>query len=131
MVAQTKRANSSRGSTETSADGMFEFFNYRSELVWRMREALDPDNKVQIALPPRPTLKADLCAYRWTPLKGKKKTVIKVGSKDDMKEDLGRSPDEGDAVIMANIDTMKDEVVEALTRAQARRSHDPYADLHQ
>lgn len=123
--------NVARGSNETSADGMFGFFNYRSELVWRMREALDPDNKVQIALPPRPTLKADLCAYRWTPVKGPKKTIVKVGSKDDMKDDLGRSPDEGDAVIMANIDTIKTEVREALAKAHARRSHDPYADLHQ
>lgn len=124
--------NVARGSNETSADGMFEFFNYRSELVWRMREALDPDNKVQIALPPRPGLKADLCAYRYTPMKGKKKTVIKVGSKDDMKEELGRSPDEGDAVIMANIDTIKTEVMEALSTARNLRTpHDPYADLRQ
>lgn len=123
--------NVARGSTETSADGMFGFFNYRSELVWRMREALDPDNKVQIALPPRPILKADLCAYRWTPVKGPKKTIIKVGSKDDMKDDLGRSPDEGDAVIMANIDTIKAEVIEAVSKARARKSYNPYDDLQQ
>ncbi|AMU91599.1 terminase [Sphingopyxis macrogoltabida] len=120
----------SRGSSERSADGQFEFFNLRSEQVWRMREALDPASPVPIALPPRPTLKADLCAYRWTPIKGEKRTKVKVRSKDEMKSELGRSPDEGDAVVMANIDTIKTEVVKALTKALSRTRHDPYADLH-
>jgi hypothetical protein len=122
--------NSSRASTATTADGQFGFFNLRAELAWRMREALDPMNPVPIALPNRPTLKADLCAYKWKPVKGSKKTLIQVLSKDDMKVELGRSPDEGDAVLMANIETMKSETVEALARAHTRKSYDPYADLN-
>jgi hypothetical protein len=121
--------NAARGSGEITADGMFGFFNKRAEMVWRMREALDPSNKVQIALPPDPALKADLCAYKWKPVKGAKKTLIQVRSKEEMKIDLGRSPDDGDAVVMANIDTLKTEAVEALT-ARARKAYDPYAELH-
>jgi LAGLIDADG-like domain len=123
---QTIGVNVARSSVACSIDGKFDFFNLRSELVWRMREALDPENKDQIALPPDPALKADLCAYRWTIGKGKRRPVIKVLSKDDMKRLLGRSPDDGDAVIMANIETLKDEQVEAL---RPKKAYDPYADL--
>lgn len=122
--------NSARASREVTADGMFGFFNVRAEMVWRMREALDPSNAVQIMLPPDPALKADLCAYKWKPVKGSKKTLIQVRSKDEMKIDLGRSPDDGDAVIMANIDTIKTEVVNAMIKARMKKAHDPYADLH-
>jgi hypothetical protein len=123
---QTVGVNVARGSQATSIDGAFDFFNLRSELVWRMREALDPEAADQIALPPDPGLKADLCAYRWSITKGKRRPVIRVGSKDDMKKLLGRSSDKGDAVIMAKIETMKAEVLEAL---KPKRVYDPYADL--
>lgn len=123
---QTVGVNVARSSVATSVDDKFDFFNLRSEMVWRMREALDPANADQIALPPDPALKADLCAYRWSIGKGKRRPVIRVMSKDDMKRLLGRSPDDGDAVILANIETMKDEEVEAL---KPKRAYDPYADL--
>lgn len=123
---QTVGINNARGSKEQTADGMFGFFNLRSELVWRMRETLDPSNPVKCALPPDPKIKADLCAYKWTPVKGPKKTVVKVRSKDEMKAELGRSPDDGDAIIMANIDTLKDEVVQALT---VKKAYNPYDEL--
>lgn len=121
--------NSARASNEVTADNMFGFFNLRAEMVWRMREALDPTNAVQIALPPDPALKADLCAYKWKPVKGARKTLIQVRSKDEMKVELGRSPDDGDAVIMANIDTIKAEVVDALIKARTAKAYDPYAEL--
>jgi hypothetical protein len=62
-------------------------------------------------------------------VKGAKKTLIQVRSKDEMKAELGRSPDDGDAVVMANIDTIKAEVVDAMIKARMRTSYDPYADL--
>lgn len=126
---QVVGVNGARASKAQTADGMFGFFNVRAELVWRMREALDPTNAVQIALHPDPKLKADLCAYKWKPVKGAKKTLIQVRSKDEMKEELGHSPDDGDAVIMANIDTLKTEVVNAMIKARVRKAYDPYADL--
>lgn len=126
---QTIGVNAARTTAAQTADGMFGFFNVRAEMVWRMREALDPTNDVQIALPPDPKLKADLCAYKWKPKKGAKKTLIQVRSKDEMKVELGRSPDDGDAVVMANIDTIKTEVADALSAARVRKAYDPYADL--
>lgn len=117
--------NAARGSKEVTADGKLRFANLRAELVWRMREVLDPANATQIALPSDPALKADLTAYKWKITK----QGILVRSKDEMKVDLGRSPDDGDAVIMANIDTIKREVIDDMIAARAKRAYDPYAEL--
>jgi hypothetical protein len=84
-------------------DGMLRFFNRRSELHWAMRKALDPLNPEPLALPSDTQLAADLAAPRWELTK----QGIKVESKDDIKKRLGRSPDRGDAVVLANIDTPK------------------------
>lgn len=87
-----------------SKEGGLPFFNKRAEVWWRMREALDPLNPEPIALPPDPRLAADLCAPKWKLVKG----GIQVEAKEDIAKRIGRSPDRGDAVCMANIDTMKD-----------------------
>jgi len=81
------------------------FFNMRAKNWWRFREMLDPDTGMDIALPPGRTLKADLTAPRFqnTP----RGIQIESKSKEthdgfgDIKARLGRSPDEGDAVVMA------------------------------
>jgi len=77
--------------------GKLGFVNKRAELYWQMREALDPQTGDDIALPPDRELLADLCAARW------KLTVrgIQVELKEDIKKRLGRSPDSGDAVVLA------------------------------
>ena len=85
------------------ASGTMRFANRRSELYWRMREALDPANGHEIALPPDRDLKVELCSPRWKPVKG----GIQVESKDEVKNRVGRSPDRADAVIYSNIDTPK------------------------
>lgn len=79
--------------------GKFTFNNARSAAIWRFREALDPGQPggSQIALPPRATLLADLTAPTYEP---DSKQII-VESKKKVCERLGRSTDEGDAVIMA------------------------------
>lgn len=90
-----KGAESSKRRTN---DKKLQFVNKRSEALWRMREALDPsqDGGSPIALPPSATLLADLTA----PTFEITSRGIKVETKLDVKERLGRSPDEGDAVIM-------------------------------
>lgn len=80
--------------------GTLQFINKRAEHWWNARQALDPRNGQDIALPPDSELLADLCAPRWESLK----TGIKIESKEDMKKRLGRSPDCGDAVVMALAD---------------------------
>jgi hypothetical protein len=121
---QCHSVNGANGSLERSSEGALKFANYRSEIVWRMREALDPANSDPCALPPDPALKADLAAYKWKMTK----SGIQVRSKDEMKEELGRSPDDGDAVIMANIVVMKIEQFEEI-RENMKQPYDRYEDL--
>lgn len=120
---QCHAVNGAAKSLETSKDGKLKFANYRAQIVWQMREALDPSNPDPLALPPDPALRADLAAYKW------KMTAsgILVRSKDEMKQELGRSPDDGDAVIMANIVTMKIETYEEIR--DTRRDYDRYDEL--
>ncbi len=86
-------------STARTADGQLKFVNRRAEAWWRLREALDPSGAdcAEIALPDDPILLRDLTAptFRVGP-KG-----IQVEAKDEIKARLGRSPDRGDAVVMA------------------------------
>jgi hypothetical protein len=89
----------------TDASGQFKFKNRRAEIYWRLREALDPQNKTHwIQLPPDDMLKADLCAPTFKVLEG---NVIKLIPKEELAQKLGRSPDRGDAVTMAWIQTPK------------------------
>jgi len=74
------------------------FTNKRAAAWWGMREALDPANDSNVALPPDDTLTGDLTAPHWKVMSGGK---IRVESKDDIKARIGRSTDDGDAVVMA------------------------------
>lgn len=91
--------NGVEASSAKSRDGRLSFFNKRAEATWRFREALDPEQEggSAIALPPDAELKADLASYRWV----LKKTGIQIESKEDIRKRIGRSPDKGDAVVMA------------------------------
>ena len=87
------------GSVARTADKQLPFFNKRSEVIWRFREALDPDQPggSPIALPDDPVLIADLAA----PTLDLSFKGIKVESKEKVCERLGRSTNKGDAVVMA------------------------------
>lgn len=76
-----------------------QFSNKRSAAWWNMRELLDPAYDSDIALPPCDVLTGDLTA----PKRGKDTSSgkITVESKKDIKKRLGRSTDDGDAVVMA------------------------------
>lgn len=124
---QCHRVNGANGSLERSRDGSLKFANYRSEITWRMREALDPAEKDPIALPNDPALRADLAAYKWKMTK----SGIQIRAKDEMKAELGRSPDDGDAVIMANIAVMKAEVYDMLHAERNAQDEDLYAELRE
>jgi hypothetical protein len=102
--------------------GRLRFKNLRSELWWRMREALDPNNNTGIALPPDPRLLADLCAPTWE-LSG---STIYVASREQIVDKIGRSPDFGSAYILALLDTPKIRHVAGRADKSERRSYDPY-----
>lgn len=88
-----------KSSTKRTVDKQIKFTNVRSEAYWRFREALDPSQEQgsPIALPEDPELVADLCAptFKIGP------NGIQVEPKDVLVKRLGRSPDKGDAVVMA------------------------------
>lgn len=82
-----------------TADNVLPISNVRSQAYWQFREALDPSQLggSPIMLPPDNKLVADLCTPRY-----KVSTHgIEVEAKDRVVERLKRSPDRGDAVVMA------------------------------
>jgi len=90
----------SEGSRARTRDRQYGFTNKRTEALWRFREALDPDKESgsPIMLPTNhPNLVADLTAATFEVVNGK----IKAETKESVCSLLGRSTDEGDAVIMA------------------------------
>lgn len=80
------------------------FKNRRAEMYWRLREALDPTNPNPIALPPDQELLGDLCAMRYKPVTMGRNVAILMRDKDEIRDELGRSPDKGDALAMTFID---------------------------
>jgi len=89
--------NFGAGTDEKDKSGQLQFANVRAAAHWKLREALDPASGENICLPDDPELIADLSAPRWE-LRGGR---IALKSKDEIKDRLGRSPDCGDAVVLA------------------------------
>lgn len=90
--------NASEHSDRKDRSGELGFTNKRSAAWWNMRELLDPANDERVGLPPDDLLTGDLTAPHWRVMSGGK---IQIESKDDIKKRLGRSTDDGDAVVMA------------------------------
>jgi hypothetical protein len=96
---EVKSFKGAEASTRRSRDGKLKFVNKRTAALWAMREALDPGQPggSPIALPPNPRLVADLTAptFEVTP------QGIKAEPKDKVMERIGRSTNDGDAVVMS------------------------------
>ena len=88
--------NVATSSDVLDSDGNRKYQNLRAELWWTLREALDPKTKDPLALPPGDSLLGDLAAPKYDFRKG----WIQVEAKEDTKKRLGRSTDEGDAVML-------------------------------
>jgi phage terminase large subunit len=73
-----------------------QFKNLRAETWWTIREALRTG---QITLPPDDTLAADLTNIKYSYTS---KGQIQLESKKDLKKRTGRSPDRGDALVIAH-----------------------------
>lgn len=101
---QTIPVNVSKKTRKKAQFGGLGFKNLRAELYWNMRECLDPRSKSLIALPPGSEVKSDLCSARFRITPG----GIQVESKEDIRKRIGRSPDVGDGILLANIETPKD-----------------------
>lgn len=111
-------------SKKRDRSGMFTFKNKRAEWWWSFREALDPENGDDVALPPDGQLLADLTSARRK--KSEISTVIQIEEKPEIVARLGRSPDDGDAVVMAwandDADLRRERRSRNRKRAPSRRS---------
>lgn len=125
MRQQVMGVNVSEAALGLDKSGRLRFKNQRSELWWRMREALDPANNTGICLPPDPRLLADLCAPTWK-LSG---STIQVASREEILDKIGRSPDFASAYVLALMDTPKRSIMTELGAYNQRKEYDPYAKL--
>jgi hypothetical protein len=97
--------NASKGSKAKDSTREFGYANRRSEALWTMRQALDPSGNPDICLPDDEMLLGDLSAPQWTVTSGGR---IQVEGKDDIRKRLGRSTDDGDAVVFAFVPHLGD-----------------------
>jgi hypothetical protein len=125
MNQQVLGVNVAESALGLDKSGRLRFKNQRSELWWRMREALDPANNTGIALPPDQRLLVDLCAPTWK-LVGQ---TVAVASREEILDKIGRSPDYASAYCLALMDTPKRSIMHELGRYNEREEHDPYSKL--
>ena len=90
--------NPAEGSDYRDKSRKLKMRNKRAEMYWRMRDALDPQDGGNVALPPGNELLADLCSARYEV----SSAGVKVEDKEEIKARIGRSPDIGEAVMMCN-----------------------------
>jgi hypothetical protein len=112
--------------TGKDRSGRLAFVNKRAQLVWALRDLMDPAADTGIALPPDPALLQELCAFRFKMPTGK----IQVNSRDEIIGLIGRSPDRATAVKLAAMETPKTSKLKALGGQDAARKtleYDPYA----
>lgn len=79
----------------TDATGQFTFANMRAYLFWAVRDWLDPDKGSEAMLPPGGTLFEEATEIKWSFLSNGR---IIIEPKEDIKERLGHSTDEFDAL---------------------------------
>ena len=90
--------NSSKRTKRRDQNDEFGFINNRAAGWWFLREALDPQNKMDIHLPPDDQLIGELTLPKYKTQAG---GMLKVDSKDDIMKEIGRSTDSADAVVYA------------------------------
>lgn len=101
---QTVACKNSFGTKEKDSTGTMGYKNHRARDWWRMREALEPANNIGLCLPDDSQLMADLCTPTF---KMTGQMLIQIEEKEAIKSRLGRSPDDGEAVVMALTNTPK------------------------
>ena len=82
---------------ESDESGELTFANVISWAWWRLREKLNPRSGANVALPDSERLIEDLACVRYKILSEGR---IQRETKEAIRKRLGRSPDEGDAVVM-------------------------------
>lgn len=94
--------NAGTRTTLKDRSGQIHFYNLRAAMFWNMRELLDPSRDSNVMLPyegkEAEELASDLSSPYWKEIPGGK---IVIESKDDIRKRINRSPDLGDACILA------------------------------
>lgn len=90
--------HASAATDKKDESGELGFINVRAAAWWHLREQLDPRNDPDMELPDDPLLIGDLTAPKWEQVG---RSNIKVEAKKEIRKRLGRSPDAGDACMMA------------------------------
>ena len=90
--------NFAEGTRRKDSSGEVEMLNVRAAAWWGLRERLDPMNEDSILLPPDDDLTDDLTAPRYEYTSS---GALKVEAKEEIRKRLERSPDVGDAVVLA------------------------------
>ena len=91
--------NASASSNYRDRSRRLKMRNMRAEYYWRLRDALDPEFGDDISLPPGNEIIADLCSARY---KNQVSGVL-IESKEEIKKRIGRSPDKGESILLANL----------------------------
>lgn len=88
-------------STARTKDRKLGFYNKRTEVWWKFREALDPSQVggSGVILPDDQELLSDLTSVRFSVMQHRGVMSIKAETKEDVVKRLGHSPDKGDAVV--------------------------------
>lgn len=90
--------NAQARTNATDRTGEWGFQSIRQAAIWNLRELLDPANGHNIIIPDDEELAADLIAPKKKEMIGAK---IWIESKEEIKSRTGRSPDKGDAIVIA------------------------------
>lgn len=90
----------SEASNARARDGSY-FFNKRTEYYWGLREALDPVDGDDIAIPPGRRILAQLTATRYERCRVNGRNAYKLEPKERVVARLGHSPDEGESIMLA------------------------------
>ena len=96
-VPKLRKIFMSAPTSKRDRSNTYKFNSTRSAAWWNLREILDPIYGDDILLPDDEMLIADLSTPLWNEIDGK----ICVEKKEEIKKRLGRSPDCGDAVVLA------------------------------
>jgi len=91
--------NAAGGSVYRDKSGKYKMRNARAEMYWRMRDALDPAGGQDIALPPGNEIVADLCSAHYEV----SAAGVLIEEKEQIKKRIGRSPDKGESILLANM----------------------------
>lgn len=88
-------AKTSGGKDLTDTTGQYQFANMRAYLFWAVRDWLNPDNGSEAMLPPGGSFYEEATEIKWSFMSNGK---IIIEPKEDIKERLGHSTDEFDAL---------------------------------